>query len=88
MSDVEIKTIEVEIRCFGAISRYLPEIVCIETALNTSVEAVLQQVVRERPEAAALLEYCACAVDTDLIDRSTVLQQSTTLVLLSPVAGG
>lgn len=81
-------TLTINIESFGAISRYLPDAFSIEHPENCLVSEVLIDVLKQYPAAEHLLPYCACAVGEDIIPRNTRLQQDTTLVLLSPVAGG
>ena len=82
------KMITVKIATFGAIERRLPQDFSLPCPAGSSVAAVLEDVARAYPEAYGMLERCACAVGEDIIPRQTALTQDSTLVLLSPVAGG
>lgn len=80
--------IKIKIDAFGAVERQLApnlEMVC---PINSTVATVLDQVGQEYPEAKAMIERCACAIGEDIISRQRKLNSDTTLVLLSPVAGG
>lgn len=80
--------IKIKIDAFGAVERQLDpnlEMVC---PINSTVATVLDQVGQEYPEAKAMIERCACAIGEDIISRQRKLNSDTTLVLLSPVAGG
>ena len=52
------------------------------------VNDVLTHIVTLYPDASSVMEKCACAIGEDIVTRQTPLDQSCTLVLLSPVAGG
>lgn len=53
-----------------------------------TLEASLEQLAESRPELAALLGRCACAIGDRLILRRELLQGDTRIALLPPVAGG
>jgi sulfur carrier protein ThiS len=55
---------------------------------NSLVADVLDQIKIRYPSASDLLERCACAIGEDIVARQSRLAQDSTLVLLSPVAGG
>ena len=80
--------INIKIEAFGAVERQLPPNVQLSCASPSAVSDVLQQLSHTYPEAHALIERCACAMGEDLISRQTQLRTDSTLVLLSPVAGG
>ena len=80
--------IRVKIEAFGAIERQLPPNLTLQCEPDSSVAAVLKDVVAQYPAVHGLLERCACAVGEDIISRQTILSRDCTLVLLSPVAGG
>ena len=82
------KVITVKVQCFGAIERQLPQDLNLQFSSQVMITDVLADVVRTYPESSALLERCACAVGEDIIPRQSLLNTDTTLVLLSPVAGG
>ncbi|WP_436897376.1 MoaD/ThiS family protein [Acinetobacter gyllenbergii] len=83
-----MQTIEIKIEAFGAIERLLPKPLAFEFAANRMVKDVLAHIVTLYPEADHAMEKCACAIGEDIITRQTALENSCTLVLLSPVAGG
>ena len=80
--------IRVKIEAFGAIERQLPPNLTLQCEPDSSVAAVLKDVVAQYPDVQTLLERCACAMGEDIIPRQTILSRDCTLVLLSPVAGG
>ncbi|NNH39395.1 MoaD/ThiS family protein [Acinetobacter sp. ANC 5380] len=80
--------ITIKIEAFGAVERQLPQNLEIFCSANSTVSDVLDQVTQEYPTAYAMIERCACAIGEDIISRQTPLNADTTLVLLSPVAGG
>ena len=80
--------IRVKIEAFGAIERQLPPNLTLQCEPDSSVAAVLKDVVAQYPDVHTLLERCACAMGEDIISRQTILSRDCTLVLLSPVAGG
>ena len=80
--------IRVKIEAFGAIERQLPPNLTLQCEPDSSVAAVLKDVVAQYPAVHGLLERCACAIGEDIISRQNVLNRDSTLVLLSPVAGG
>ncbi|NNH01117.1 MoaD/ThiS family protein [Acinetobacter sp. ANC 5414] len=80
--------IKIKIEVFGAVERQLPanlEMIC---SPYSTVGQVLAQVGQEYPAAFTMIERCACAIGEDIISRQTQFHADTTLVLLSPVAGG
>jgi molybdopterin converting factor small subunit len=81
-------TLTINIESFGAISRYLPDELSLNYTESCLVADVLLEILEQYPAADQLLPYCACAVGENIIPRHTRLQQDSTLVLLSPVAGG
>lgn len=80
--------INIQIESFGAIERQLPQDLCLQFESEVSISDVLEYVQRAYPQSSTLLERCACAVGEDIIPRQAILSSDTTLVLLSPVAGG
>lgn len=83
-----MQTIEIKIEAFGAIERLLPKALAFEFAEDRMVNDVLTHIVTLYPDASHAMEKCACAIGEDIVTRQTTLDQSCTLVLLSPVAGG
>lgn len=80
--------IKIKIEAFGAVERQLPanlEMICDP---YSTVAQVLAQVGQDYPAAFTMIERCACAIGEDIISRQTQFHADTTLVLLSPVAGG
>ncbi|MCL6236166.1 MoaD/ThiS family protein [Acinetobacter sp. ANC 5579] len=80
--------ITIKIESFGAIERLLPENLSLTCFAQQSIAEVLQQVTDQFPESFSMLERCACAMGEDIVPRQTALMQDSTVVLLSPVAGG
>ena len=80
--------ITIKIESFGAIERLLPENLSMTCFAQQSIAEVLQQVTDQFPESFSMLERCACAMGEDIVPRQTALMQDSTVVLLSPVAGG
>ena len=80
--------IRMKIEAFGAIERQLPPNLTLQCEPDSSVTVVLKDLVAQYPAVHTLLERCACAVGEDIIPRQTILSRDSTLVLLSPVAGG
>ena len=80
--------IKIKIEAFGAVERQLPQNLEIICSLNSTITDVLAQVGQAYPAAFAMFERCACAMGEDIISRQTQLNSDSTLVLLSPVAGG
>ncbi|BBL20667.1 MULTISPECIES: MoaD/ThiS family protein [Acinetobacter] len=80
--------IKIRIEAFGAVERQLPQNFEIICKSQSTVSQVLDQVGLNHPEALAIMERCACAIGEDIISRQTSLITDSTLVLLSPVAGG
>ncbi|WP_180073830.1 MULTISPECIES: MoaD/ThiS family protein [unclassified Acinetobacter] len=80
--------ITIKIESFGAIERLLPENLSLTCFAQQSIAEVLQQVTDQFPESFSILERCACAIGEDIVPRQTALVQDSTVVLLSPVAGG
>lgn len=80
--------IQIKIEAFGAIERQLPQDLNLKFSHEILIDDVLAQVKQSYPKSAQMLDLCACAVGEDIIPRQTILSHDTTLVLLSPVAGG
>mgnify|MGYP006176059669 FL=1 len=83
MQDIHIK-----IEAYGAIEKYLPAELSLSCVPNSLIADVLDQIKMRYPSASDLLEHCACAIGEDIVARQSRLAQDSTLVLLSPVAGG
>lgn len=88
MSLTDQTSIEIKIEAFGAIERQLPVDLSLLCVAEIPVYKVLDQVLALYPNVHSMLERCACAIGEDIISRQQVLTQDSTLVLLSPVAGG
>ncbi len=80
--------IKIKIEAFGAVERQLPQNLEIICSANSTVSDILDQVTQQCPAAFAMIERCACAIGEDIIPRQSKLNSDSTLVLLSPVAGG
>ncbi len=83
-----MQTLKIKIEAFGAIERTLPPALEMLCSSGQSVGDVLDQVAQNYPESNALLQRCACAIGENIIPRQATFQTDSTLVLLSPVAGG
>ena len=83
-----MSTIKIKIDAFGAVGQQLPQDLEIICPINSTVAKVLDQVGQDYPQAMSMIERCACAIGEDIISRQSQLNSNTTLVLLSPVAGG
>ena len=83
MQDIHIK-----IEAYGAIEKHLPAKLSLSCVPKSLVADVLDEIKIRYPSASDLLERCACAIGEDIVARQSRLAQDSTLVLLSPVAGG
>ena len=83
-----MQNIQIKIEAFGAIERQLPGNLILQCASSSRIADVLAQVELLYPHAQKMLERCACAIGEDIVSRQTLLNHDTTLVMLSPVAGG
>ena len=81
-------TINIRFECFGAVERQLPADLMVQFESSLSIADALDYVIRAYPEAGKMLNQCACAIGEDIVSRQTLLSTDTTVVLLSPVAGG
>jgi len=88
MSLTQQKLIHIKIEAFGAIERQLPADLNLQCESEIHVSEVLNQLLSLYPDIQPMLERCACAIGEDIISRQNVLNRDSTLVLLSPVAGG
>ena len=88
MSTSQHPRIDIAIAAFGAVEKLLPTELSYQFATTLSISEVLMQIAQDYPAASAMLERCACAIGEDIVPRQTLLNTNTTLVLLSPVAGG
>ncbi|UHT64745.1 MoaD/ThiS family protein [Acinetobacter lwoffii] len=88
MSLTQQKLIHIKIEAFGAIERQIPADLNLQCESEIHVSEVLNQLLSLYPDIQPMLERCACAIDEDIISRQNVLNRDSTLVLLSPVAGG
>lgn len=82
------QSITVKIECFGAVERLLPNGLSLQFDTEMSIADVLDDVIKDYPEAGKMIERCACAIGEDILPRQTFLTSDSTVVLLSPVAGG
>lgn len=82
------KLIHIKIEAFGAIERQIPADLNLQCESEIHVSEVLNQLLSLYPDIQPMLERCACAIGEDIISRQNVLNRDSTLVLLSPVAGG
>ncbi|WP_244783027.1 MoaD/ThiS family protein [Acinetobacter sp. F-1] len=88
MSLTQQKLIHIKIEAFGAIERQLPADLNLQCESEIQVSEVLNQLLSIYPDIQPILERCACAIGENIISRQNVLNRDSTLVLLSPVAGG
>lgn len=88
MSLTQQKLIHIKIEAFGAIERQIPTDLSLQCESEIQVSEVLNQLLSIYPDTQTMLESCACAIGEDIISRQNVLNRDSTLVLLSPVAGG
>lgn len=88
MSLTQQKLIHIKIEAFGAIERQIPADLSLQCESEIQVSEVLNQLLYIYPDIQPMLERCACAIGEDIISRQNVLNRDSTLVLLSPVAGG
>ena len=88
MSLTQQKLIHIRIEAFGAIERQIPTDLNLQCESEIHVSEVLNQLLSLYPDIQPMLERCACAIGEDIISRQNVLNRDSTLVLLSPVAGG
>jgi len=88
MSLTQQKLIHIKIEAFGAIERQIPADLNLQCESEIHVSEVLNQLLSLYPDIQPMLERCACAIGKDIISRQNVLNRDSTLVLLSPVAGG
>ena len=88
MSLTQQKLIHIKIEAFGAIERQLPADLNLQCESEIHVSEVLNQLLSIYPDIQPMLERCACAIGEDIISRQSILNRDSTLVLLSPVAGG
>ena len=68
--------------------RQIPADLNLQCESEIHVSEVLNQLLSLYPDIQPMLERCACAIGEDIISRQNVLNRDSTLVLLSPVAGG
>ena len=83
-----MNSINIRIEAFGAIEKQLPHELTFCCEPNATVADILQLIVQSYPQVEQMLERCACAMGEDIISRQHHLTQNSTVVLLSPVAGG
>ena len=88
MSLTQQKLIHIKIEAFGAIERQIPTDLNLQCESEIQVSEVLNQLLSLYPDIQPMLERCACAIGEDIISRQNVSNRDSTLVLLSPVAGG
>lgn len=83
-----MQNIQINIEAFGAIERHLPRDLILQCVESSRITDVLLQLEQLYPDTKQMLERCACAIGEDIVPRQTLLNHDTTLVMLSPVAGG
>lgn len=80
--------ININIESYGAVGVYLPSDLTLKCDVDSLVADVLAKISDQYPDSAVILAKCACAMGDEIIPRSYSLNKDSTLVLLSPVAGG
>ena len=83
-----MQEINIKVESYGAIEKHLPANLSLICASNSLVADVLNQIKALYPSISEMVERCACAIGEDIISRQSILEKDSTLVLLSPVAGG
>lgn len=83
-----MQTITIKIQAYGEIERQLPIDLSMQCQTATPVAEILRFIVQAYPEVTTMLGRCAYAIADNMISPSMELNTDTTLVLLSPVAGG
>ena len=83
-----MSNIQIKIEAFGAIERQLPSDLILHCDASSCIADVLAQVELLYPHTQKMLERCACAIGEDIVSRQMLLNHDSTLVMLSPVAGG
>ena len=83
-----MSNIQIKIEAFGAIERQLPSDLILQCDASSCIADVLAQVELLYPHTQKMLERCACAIGEDIVSRQMLLNHDSTLVMLSPVAGG
>ena len=76
--------IRVKIEAFGAIERQLPPNLMLQCEPDSSVAAVLKDIVAQYPDVHTLLERCACAIGEDIISRQTILSRDCNFGVVVP----
>lgn len=81
--------LQIQIESYGEIQRLLPQsLLCSFSQQEVLVAEVFAYLAEQFPHAQEALERCACAVGEEMYSRQSRLKENSTLVLLSPVAGG
>ena len=81
--------INIQIEAYGGVTRFLPaETIHLKVENSIQVEQVLNQLIKNHPQAEQAISLCACAIGENIISRQNTIHLDCTLVLLSPVAGG
>lgn len=80
--------ITIHIEAFGAVERQISENLSFQFDSEIQIAQVLDRIVEIYPQVVDMLDRCACALGEDIVPRQTRLTTNSTLVLLSPVAGG
>ncbi|MCF9035326.1 MoaD/ThiS family protein [Acinetobacter nectaris] len=83
-----MEKITVIIESYGMVKTVLPSTLKIRCDRGEDINTILDKITEEYSNSAPFLEKCACAIGEDIISRETKLYKDSTLVFLSPVAGG
>lgn len=83
-----MRPITIQVESYGAVTRFLPAEFSLALQAPVAIDSVLAHVVKTYPQAEQAVSLCACAIEDEIVVRKKFIEQSCTLVLLSPVAGG
>ena len=83
-----METITINIVFFGVLKAFYGEKQTLEVPFGSTINDVIQVLMKIKPEAKDILESCQCAVNSDIISKDHRIMESSEFVLLPPFSGG
>lgn len=83
-----MEKITVEVTCFAGLRKYFGSGVVISVESGEPWSAVINEMIRMKPDAEQVLTACRLAVNEEFISPEETIQSERTLILIPPSSGG
>lgn len=80
--------IEIKVHVFASLSDFFPRQFVHSSNQPATIAQVIEELKKEKPNAASVLDISQVAVDATMVDRDHLLQAGENLFLLPPYSGG